>query len=147
MWRDTSFLFRYNLRLDPEHIYRGIIEFELDSAGNFIPNPYEEIYGFEKVPDNIPREFKLNFSDAIEKARKEGLVESDSARAIAFLKWESLKKHELYNGQFRFYVIIKTDLIKNWSFASKKKLRKWHKKSKGNFQISLKFSIFKVTKQ
>jgi hypothetical protein len=109
----NSFLLRYNLRFDTEHIYRGIIEFELDSIGNFVPNESEQIYGFEKVPDNINRDFKLNFNSAIEKAKKEGLVESDSAKAIAFLKWEGLRKPELYNGHFRLYVIIKTDLIKD----------------------------------
>jgi hypothetical protein len=108
-----TFLFRYNIRFDREHIYRGIIEFELDSTGHFIPNPYERIYGFEEVPSNIEKDFKLNFSKAIDKAKEEGLVESDSNKAIAFLKWEGLQKPKLYNGCFRFYVIIKTDQIKN----------------------------------
>jgi hypothetical protein len=109
----NRFLFRYNLRFDPEHIYRGIIEFELDSIGTFIPNQSEVIYGFEKVPDHVNRNFKLNFVNAIERAKEKGLVESDSNKAITFLKWESFRKPELYNGHFRFYVIIKTGLVKD----------------------------------
>lgn len=110
--KPIEFLFRYNIRFDNAHVYRGMIEFELDSIGNFIPNESEDIYGFEKLPANLNREFRLNFTNVIEKAKEKGLVESDSIKAVAFLKWEGLRKPELYNGHFRFFVIIKTNTIK-----------------------------------
>lgn len=111
--KPNKFLFRYNVRLDQNHFYEDMIEFEINSDGKYIPNQYEQIYGFEKPIENVKREFNLNYNDAIEKAKKLGLTETDSIKAFAFLKWEGYGKPELYNGNFRFYVIIKTKTIKD----------------------------------
>lgn len=111
--KPTKFLFRYNVKLDNYNKYDDLIEFELDKNGNFIPNPYEEVYGFESVPDNLKGSFKLTYLDAIAKAKQLGIVENDTTKAIGILRWENFKKPELINGQFRFYVTIRTKTIEN----------------------------------
>lgn len=111
--KPTKFLFRYDVKLDENHKYEDLIEFELDSNGIFIPNQYEEIFGFENVPDNLKGGFRLTYDDAITKSKQLGLSENDTIRAVGLLRWENFKKPELINGQFRFYVIIKTETIEN----------------------------------
>jgi hypothetical protein len=82
-------------------------------VGNFIPNEYEEVFGFEEIPGNYKKGFTLSYEQAIEIAKKRGLVENDTAKAIGYLKWEGFKTPTLYNGRFRFYVLIKTATIEN----------------------------------
>ena len=111
--KPTEFLFRYNVKLDKDNRYEELIEFELDSNGNFIPTSYESIYGFENVPDDSKGCFKLTFENAMKQAKQLGLIENDTTKAVGFLHWESFEKSELRNGQFRFYVTIKTEIIEN----------------------------------
>jgi hypothetical protein len=110
----TKFLLRYNVKFD-EVIYPGLIEFEIDSKGKFIPNPYESIYGFEKLSENTSKTFALDRNKAIALAKQHGLRETDSTKAEAFLDWESFKSDSMYNGKFLFSVIIKTSSNKNIS--------------------------------
>jgi hypothetical protein len=109
--KEPTFLFRYDVKLDKSHKYEELIEFELDSKGNFIPDVYEEIYGFENVPDNLKGCFRLTLKEAINKAKQLGLKEDKKTKASGVLWWENFKKPELINGQFRFYVTIKTKTI------------------------------------
>lgn len=111
--KPTKFLFRYDVKLENEHRYEELIEFELDEKGNFIPNQYEKIFGFENVPDNLKGSFKLTYNEAIAKSKQLGLLENDTTKAIGILRWENFKKPNLINGQFRFYVTIKTNTIEN----------------------------------
>ena len=111
--RPTKFLFRYDVKLDKEHRYNERIEFELTDGGVFIPNEYEEIYGFEDMPLSRRREFRLTYAQAIAQARQLGLQENDSSKATGTLRWENFRKPALINGCFRFYVTIKTKTIEN----------------------------------
>jgi hypothetical protein len=111
--KPTKFLFRYDVKLDKNNRYDDLIEFELDANGNYIPNQYEAIYGFENVPDNLKGSFKLTFENAIKQAKQLGLLENDTTKAVGILRWENFKKPELINGQFRFYVTIRTKTIEN----------------------------------
>jgi hypothetical protein len=110
--RPTKFLLRYNIKFDGK-IYDDIIEFEINSKGQFIPNQYEDIYGFEQLSKDSPKTFKLKQSNAIELAKRMGLQETDSAKAEGLLHWESFKSKSIYNGRYRFYVLIKTNSIKD----------------------------------
>ncbi len=102
-------MMNYKIKFDNEHIYKDMIEFELDERGNYVPNQYENTYGFEQLPVNFKRIFKLTYYNAIEMAKQRGLVETDTAKAIAFLHWESFKKPQLFNGNYIFCVLQKTN--------------------------------------
>jgi hypothetical protein len=110
--KPTKFLLRYNIKLEGK-IYDDLIEFEINSKGQLIPNEYEEVYGFEQLSENSPKTFQLNQEKAIELAKQKGLQETDSTKAEAFLHWEKSKSNSIYNGMFRFYVLIKTHSIKD----------------------------------
>lgn len=118
-WIDTttikpfSFIIRYDIQYDKEHLYDDMIEFELDEKGNFKGNKYEEIYGFEKLSLNSQKTFTLTHAKAIQLAKQNGLVETDNTKTEAFLHWENFKTENFYNGNFRYYVIIKTNFIKD----------------------------------
>jgi hypothetical protein len=111
--KPTKFLFRYDVKLDNEYKYDDLIEFELDDKGNFLPNEYEEVFGFENVPNNLKGSFKLKYSDALLKAKSLGLTENDTTKAVGLLRWENFKKPNIINGQFRFYITIRTKTIEN----------------------------------
>lgn len=111
--KPTKFLFRYDVKLDNEYKYDDLIEFELDDKGNFLPNEYEEVFGFENVPENLRGSFKLKYSDALLKAKNLGLIENDTTKAVGLLRWENFKKPNIINGQFRFYITIRTKTIEN----------------------------------
>ncbi len=111
--KPTKFLFRYDVNIDKSNRYNDLIEFELDANGNFIPNEYEEIFGFENVPDSLKGGFKLTFEEAMNQSKQLGLTENDTTKAVGVLRWENLKKPALINGQFRFYIIIKTETVEN----------------------------------
>ena len=111
--KPISFLIRYDILYDSEHLYDDMIEFGLDEKGNFKGDQYEDIYGFEKLPSGSLRIFRLNHAKAIELAIQNGLIETDSTKAEAFLKWENSNTNSFYNGNFRYYVTIKTSSIKN----------------------------------
>jgi hypothetical protein len=128
--KPTRFMMRYSIKFDKEHTYPEMIEFELDENGNYIPDQYENIYGFEKLPANDKHIFKLTYNNAIEQAKQKGLVETDTAKTIAFLHWESFKTPQLYNGNYKFCVLqrtnttvdnkngrtVRTDFFKVWEF-------------------------------
>lgn len=109
----TKFLFRYDVKLDGLHRYDDLIEFELDEKGDFIPNPYEAVFGFENVPNNQKGGFNLTYNKALIKSEELGLLENDTTKAVGLLRWENFKKSELINGQFRFYITIKIKTIEN----------------------------------
>ena len=111
--KPTKFLFRYDVKLDNENKYDDLIVFELDDKGNFLPNEYEEVFGFENVPDKLKDSFKLKYSDALLKAKSLGLTENDTTKAVGLLRWENFKKRNIINGQFRFYITIRTKTTEN----------------------------------
>ena len=104
--KPVQFLFRYDVKLDGEHVYPQLIEFKLDAQGNFIPNESEEVYGFEQRRPVPANGFELVYSRAMETAKKKSGVRDQPLAGL--MKWESWKKPSLYNGQFRFYVTVKT---------------------------------------
>jgi hypothetical protein len=103
--KPTIFLFRYNVKLDSLNLFEDMIEFKLDSLGKYIPNKYETIYGFEKVPKSQQGEFKISIKNALLIAQENGLLENDSVKVQFTLKWENIKNDQFYKGQFRFYVV------------------------------------------
>jgi hypothetical protein len=109
----NKFLFRYDVKLDNKNVYDDLIEFELNAKGEFIPNEFEEVFGFEKIDKHEGNGFQLSYDKALQIAKQNGLEESDSSKGSSFLTWESFKKPTLYNGQFRFLIIIKTKSIEN----------------------------------
>ncbi|RYX80794.1 hypothetical protein EON73_05185, partial [bacterium] len=116
--RPTKFLLRYNVKLDGR-TYNDLIEFEINSEGQVIPNDYENIYGFEQLPENSSKTFKLNRDKAVEFSKQKGLQETDSTKAESLLFWENSKSKSIYNGRFRFYVLIKTATIKGIKTAGR----------------------------
>ncbi|RYX83151.1 hypothetical protein EON73_03970 [bacterium] len=114
----TKFLLRYNVKLDGR-TYKDRIEFEINSEGQVIPNDYENIYGFEQLPKNSSKTFELNREKAIGIAKQKGLQETDSTKAESLLSWENSKSKNIYNGRFRFYVLIKTATIKGIKTAGR----------------------------
>jgi hypothetical protein len=109
--KPTKFLFRYDVKIDNENRYDDLIEFELDDKGNFVPNESEEVFGFEKVPEKLKGSFRLKYSDAMQKAKSLGLTENDTTKAVGILRWENFKRPNIINGQFRFYITIRTKTI------------------------------------
>ena len=107
--KPTEFLFRYDVKLSPGRVYPELIEFKLDANGHFIPNEFEEVFGFEKRPQVPAPRFTLAYQSAIETTRKKSGARNQPLSG--FLKWESFKKTALYNGHFRFYVPIKTGTL------------------------------------
>ena len=112
----VRFLFRYDVKLDREHVYPELIEFELDIQGNFITNDSEEVYGFEKFSGFPMNRFSLVYRTALETVRKNSGVRDSLLTGL--LKWEKVKSpflHTggLYTGQFRFYVSVETGTRKD----------------------------------
>lgn len=109
--RPIKFTFRYDVKLDPEHVYPELIEFALDAQGNFITDDYEDVYGFEPLSIFPVKGFELVYRKALVTAQKASKVRG--SLSTGFLKWEKVKSpflytYGLYTGQFRFYVPIKT---------------------------------------
>jgi hypothetical protein len=117
-WTDTTtlkpetFLLRYDIQLDAQ-LYERMIEFEMDEQGRFIGNRYEQIFGFEKLSPASSPTFVLTHEKAVFLAKQQGLLETGTTKAKAYLTWEGLKTENFYNGYYRFYVIIKTGAINN----------------------------------
>lgn len=114
--KPTKFLFRYDVKLDREHVYPELIEFALDAQGNFIADDYEEIYGFEPLLTFPMKGFDLLYRNALETARN--ISKAKGPLSTGFLKWEKVKSpflytYGLYTGQFRFYVPLKTGVQKD----------------------------------
>lgn len=116
-WTDTfksapaEFLFRYNVKIDKNHLYEDMIEFQLNAKGEFMPNPYEAIYGFERLANKHPK-FAISPAAAIAVAKRKQTAGSKAAKPEAFLRWECFKTSNLYNGKFLFYVIFNTNSVK-----------------------------------
>lgn len=109
----TKFSFCYKVRLDSQKIYESYIYFDLDNFGNFLPNMsgggfFFRGSGFENVPDSLKGSLMLNYSKALLQAKTLGLKETDSTKAYGRLFWEDFRKSNIYNGQFRFYIINET---------------------------------------
>jgi hypothetical protein len=95
----------YRVRLsknDEPGIELGI---ELDSIGNYYPSDDDRWgnYGFEAIKGN-QRTFNIDKNRAIEIAKTNGLVVTDSSEISEFLTWERFGKKEFYNGQYRYYI-------------------------------------------
>jgi hypothetical protein len=103
--KPNSFLFRYEVRLNPtdeKSIELGIC---LDEKGNYVPSEDDMTnnYGFEEIK-NQRKNFIIDKTKAIETARKVGLKETITSKIDEFLFWENFRKQKYYNGQFRYYI-------------------------------------------
>ena len=113
--KPISFLIRYDIVTDNGKLYDDMIEFQLNSKGELF-FPFElpdDVKGFEKISSKSS--FKLTEFEAIQKAKNLGLTETDTTKAEAFLFWDFFKNKKLtqFNGQYKFYVIIKSNSIKD----------------------------------
>jgi YD repeat-containing protein len=113
--KPISFLIRYDIVTDNGKLYDDLIEFQLNSKGELY-FPFElpdDVKGFEKISSKSS--FKLTEFEAIQKAKNLGLTETDTTKAEAFLFWDYFKDKKLtqFNGQFKFYVIIKSNSIRD----------------------------------
>ncbi len=109
----TKFSFCFKVKLDTQNYYNSYIYFDLDNNGNFLPTFLGGGFffsgsGFENVPDSLKGSFRLNYSKVLSEAKSLGLKETDSTKAYGRLFWEDFRKRNIYNGQFRFYIIIET---------------------------------------
>ena len=84
--KPTKFLFRYDVKLDKAHIYKELIQFELDQTGKFIPNEFEAISGFEKLLQAPAKGFGLSYKAAIETAKQKSGIRNQQLHG--FLKWD-----------------------------------------------------------
>jgi hypothetical protein len=113
--KPISFLIRYDIVTDNGKLYDDMIEFKLNSKGKlfFEFELQDEVKGFEKIGSKSG--FKLTEFEAIQKAKNLGLTETDTTKAEAFLFWDYFKDKKLtqFNGQYKFYVIIKSNSIKD----------------------------------
>ena len=107
--KPNSFLFRYQVRLNPsdeKFIELGIC---LNSKGKYVGSEDDitNNYGFELVKTRN-KEFVIDKTKAIEVAKTVGLKETDSKKIDEFLFWENFRKQKYFNGQFRYYI---TELV------------------------------------
>jgi hypothetical protein len=124
----NNFLIRYDILYDSTALFNRGIELELDSVGNYIP---DEENGFEKLSSDSPRVFSINKFNLIEKAKENGLSISDTTTYFCFLTWESLKKTEFYNGQYKYYVAVKVAELKDMN-----------EEEEGRSRITEKFMVY-----
>lgn len=112
-WKPSQFLLRYSIRLSTEEIYDEQIEVSFDSTGEVIfPfDKFDDVKGFDSA--GIGNGLNISKNDAIEKAKKNGLMETDSTKAFTFLTWKynNEAKKELHNGHFVYSVAIVTKSI------------------------------------
>ena len=117
-WTDSfksepvEFLFRYNVKINKNHIYKDAIEFKLNAKGEFMPNPYEDTYGFEHLANKYPKGLTISPALAIVAAKHKRLASNKVSNPEAFLNWQCFKSNNLYNGRFLFYVIFNTKSVK-----------------------------------
>ena len=104
--RPLKYCYYYDVKLDYKFKNIKAIHITLDSLGNFIP---EKSSGFEKSPKTTEKEFKLTYDDAIKKSKELGLNEFDLQNIKGQLMWETLNESELFNGQFRFYLMVQIE--------------------------------------
>ena len=105
------FTFAYHICLNKDDYSEGHVDFRisLDSLGNYALITENHIrnqssYGLEKVSGN-ERTFKINKDNALNIAKQQGLVITDSSAIRGFLRWENFEKPAYYNGQFRYYIL------------------------------------------
>lgn len=102
-----EFLLRYAVRLSAADEYTNeMIGIKLDSTGNYIPSSDDtwNRYGFEDLSNSSSRTFNIDKVKAIEIAKSNGLIDSDTAKIKESLAWENFKKQEFYNGRFLYYL-------------------------------------------
>lgn len=103
--RPLKYCYYYDVKMDSCYKNIKTIHIILDSMGHFIP---EKSSGFEKLPKTTKKEFTLSYYYAINKAKELGLNEFDLQNIKGQLIWEILNESELFNGQFRFYLMVQT---------------------------------------
>jgi len=111
--KPTQFLFRYDVKLKTSGWYTDMMEFELDSVGKYIPGRgLWSNYGFENVKSQR-RTFEIDKNKAVEIAKEKGFVSTASNEVSEFLFWEKYKTYNFYNGEFRYYITLLTEEIKD----------------------------------
>lgn len=104
--KPDEYLLVYNINLGNEHVFCDLIRIELDANGEIMRTE-----GFES--ENTIPTFKITYELAIEKAKLNGLIESDTMRAYGDLFWKNKRTDSSENGHFSYYLIqlYKTEKI------------------------------------
>jgi hypothetical protein len=106
----TQFLFRYDVKLDAQHVYPDLIEFKLNARGQLAPNSATYALGLERQHPRTAKGFNLRYEAAMQLvAHRNGALRQSLA---GFLTWEKLPKANGY-GHFRFYVPVPTGSTKD----------------------------------
>jgi hypothetical protein len=106
----TRFLFRYDLKLDAQHVYPKLIEFELDARGQFVPDSIADAFGLERRLPWAAKRFNLRYEAALQLVTR--LSGARRQSLTGFLDWDGLRQANCY-GHFRFYVPVPTASNKN----------------------------------
>lgn len=101
----TRFLFRYDLKLDAQHVYPELIEFELDTRGQFVPDSIADAFGLERRLPWAAKRFSLRYEAALQVVTR--LSGARRQSLTGFLYWDGLRQANRY-GCFRFYVPVPT---------------------------------------
>ena len=110
----TRFLFRYDVKLDAQHVYPEILEFKLDAQGRFLPNFPEPALWFAQYCLQSTSAFRLRYTTALQVVQR--LSRARKLPLRGFLQWEGLppmQKASFYNGHLRFYVPVLTSSWKD----------------------------------
>lgn len=101
----TRFLFRYDLKLDAQHVYTELIEFELDARGQFAPDSIADAFGLERRLPWTAKRFSLRYEAALQLVTR--LSGARRQSLTGFLDWDGLRQAN-FHGHFRFYVQVPT---------------------------------------
>jgi hypothetical protein len=103
----TRFLFRYDVRLDAQHVYPEMLQFELDAQGRLLPPSSEPPLSPTQRRPQLPSRFRLRYATALQLVQR--LSHVRSVPLVGFLQWEGLPRLQeasLYTGHLRFYVPV-----------------------------------------
>jgi hypothetical protein len=104
----NNFYIGYEVRLACSDEKFINLTLSFDSTGNYIPEGDLPVYvnsGFEKIKGRSGI-FTINKEIALSNAKKHGLILNAQSEVDGFLKWESFKTKDFYNGQFRYYLTV-----------------------------------------
>jgi YD repeat-containing protein len=110
----TRFLFRYDVRLDAQHVYPEMLQFELDAQGRLLPPSLEPPLSPTRRRPQLPSRFRLRYATALQLVQR--LSHVRNVPLTGFLQWEGLPRLQeasLYTGHLRFYVPVLTSSEKD----------------------------------
>jgi hypothetical protein len=101
----NRFLFRYDVKLDAQHVYPKLIQFALDARGQLVPDSVTNAFGLERRLPWSAKRFALRYEAALQLATSRSGARRQSL--TGFLQWDGLRQANSY-GHFRFYIPVPT---------------------------------------